>query len=539
MLGDLIYDLLIILASGLLAGLICRRLQISVLVGYLVVGAIIGQGGLAWVIDDKHFIEHIGEAGVFLLLFTIGLEFSLEELASLGKKLLIGGSAQMLLVALPVIVALSLVGKSWQSAVLIAAAIAFSSTILVFKALSDSGHSSRPHGRRAIGILLFQDVALIPLLLLIPLLTSTGDTAGASDYLKLAVTSALFVLAVVALQRVMSRWIMPFGARFQSPDLLILFVLVSLGGMTLAAHELGLPAVVGAFAAGLVFSGNRWSHQIDALLLPFRETFTAIFFVSIGLLFQLDTFWNAPLLMLSLLAALVVLKAAAATAALWLTGLRGWSAIGMGIGLAHVGEFALLLVAQGTSSGILTALDQQRIIGLAIGSLILTPMLMKLGLRWTDASGDVDDTTSQLHAQLQSEQQALVVGAGMIGRQVASQLETLGKDVCVVDLSPINLHPFALQGFRTVAGDARDSQLLEHAGAADASLTVVCVPDDDAAIGIVRMVRAANRDGYILARCRYLERSKALVSAGADQVVSEEAVTRDALLSLLKRTGHD
>jgi CPA2 family monovalent cation:H+ antiporter-2 len=162
MLSTIVYDLLIILTAGLVAGLLCRSLRVSGLVGYLAVGIIIGKGCFDWIGDEHHEIEYIAEAGVFLLLFSIGLEFSLEELWRLGRNLVIGGSVQMLLVALPVALFLLAIGADWRTAVLIAAAASFSSTVLVFKALSEWGHSSLPHGRRAIGILLFQDIALVP-----------------------------------------------------------------------------------------------------------------------------------------------------------------------------------------------------------------------------------------------------------------------------------------------------------------------------------------------------------------------------------------
>ena len=167
---SLVYDLLILLTAGLAAALICRRLSVSVLIGYLLVGAVIGHGVLGWVQDEEHQLAHFAEVGVFLLLFSIGLEFSIDDLKRLGSNFVIGGGSQMLLVAGPVTGVLLWLGLAWQPALLIASAVAFSSTVLVFRALTEYGHSQQPHGRRAIGILLFQDAALVPLLLMVPLL---------------------------------------------------------------------------------------------------------------------------------------------------------------------------------------------------------------------------------------------------------------------------------------------------------------------------------------------------------------------------------
>lgn len=439
----------------------------------------------------------------------------------------------MLLVALPVAGFLLFIRMDWQPAILIAAATSFSSTVLVFKALSEWGHSSLSHGRRAIGILLFQDAALIPLLLLVPLLTGAGEAAGPIEYMMLAITSVLFVAAVVALRHVLAKWIIPLFASYRSPELVVLFTLVSLGGVTLVAYRVGLPPAIGAFAAGLIFSGNRWTKQIDALVLPFRETFAAVFFVSLGLLLEPRLIWSEPLFMLGSLGGLLVVKGVAGTAALWLTGLHWKTAAGMGVGLAHVGEFAFVLVLLGWETGVIDEWEYQRIVVLAIGSLILTPLLLKTGLRWTQPGDEAAEMALEAKWLGHVGQQAIVIGAGPIGRQVTSRLETTGNDVCLIDLSPINLHGFAQEGFRTVAGDATDRSTLELAHAEGASLAVISVPDDDVATRIVGTLCAMNPNCYVLVRCRYQANVSKLRDSGADKVVSEEAEASNALLTIL------
>ncbi|WP_298868302.1 cation:proton antiporter [uncultured Gimesia sp.] len=535
---SLIHDILIILSAGLIANLICRWLQSSILIGYLIVGAIIGQGVLGWVLNEQNQLEHFAEVGVFLLLFSIGLEFLLDDLKRLGFNLIIGGAVQMTLVALPVVAVLLWLGISWQSAVLIAAAVTFSSTVLVFKALSEWGQSEQPHGRRAVGILLFQDAALIPLLLLVPLLTGTDQTESFTAYAMLAVTSVLFVVVVVGLRYLLSNWVIPILAGYRNSELVILFTIVSLGGVTLAAYSVGLPPAVGAFAAGLIFNGNRWTKQIDALVLPFRETFAAIFFIGLGLIFDPRLFLNKPFEMSLMLVGVIVIKTFAATIALRLTGLPFRRAFGMGIGLAHVGEFAFVLVLLGLESGVLSDVDYQSVVAIAVGSLILTPPLMKLGLRLVH-SEDVEQETERIYESVQNEStRATVIGAGPIGRQLASQLEIKGKDVCLIDLSPINLHPFAQEGFRTVVGDATENRTLELAEVDKSVMTAVCVPDDESAVQIVRTIRKLNRTGTLIVRCRYQINVGKLKRVGADRVVSEEAEASIALLRILITFDH-
>jgi monovalent cation:H+ antiporter-2, CPA2 family len=528
----LIQDLLIILGGGLVASLLCRRLHISVLIGYLVVGTLLGRGGLGWVIDANHQLESFAEIGVFLLLFSIGLEFSIDSMKRLGRHLLVSGIVQMTLVAVPVGMILFFAGKSWQASTLIAAATSLSSTVLVFKALSEWGQSQRPHGQRAIGILLFQDAALVPLLLLVPMLTGTGNSVGWLDVAVLVLTSVCFVVAVVVLRRLLSGWLIPRLTSYRSPEVVILFTVVALGSVTLTAYSVGLPPAIGAFAAGLIFNGNRWTGQVDALVLPFRETFSAVFFVGLGLIFDPRLILNEPLMMAFALIVIIALKAFAATVALKMTGLTLARSFGMGIGLAHVGEFAFVLSLLGLTTNVIEEADYQRIVAIAIGSLILTPPLLKAGLKLI-RDEDADELGSSVSLPDQQRLQAVVIGAGPIGRRVAAQLETLGKDVCLVDMSPINLHSFAQEGFRTVSGDATDSSILNLAGTEEAGLHVICVPDDSSAISIVQAIRLINQETKLIVRCRYQSNAAKLKKAGADQVVSEEAEASVALLRTL------
>ncbi len=532
---SVIHDLLIILTAGLLASILCRWLNVSVLIGYLLVGTLLGDGLLGWILDEAHQLEAFTEVGVFLLLFTIGLEFSLDDIRKLGRTLIVGGAAQMMLVAVPVAGGLRWLGSSWQAAWLIGAAISFSSTVLVFKALSEWGQTEKPHGRRAIGILLFQDAALIPLLLLIPLLTSPDRSPRVSDYLWLVMVSSLFVLAVIGLRRLLSDWLIPKLTGFRSPELVVLFTIVSLGGVTLAAYSVGLPPAVGAFAAGLIFNGNRWTKQIDALVLPFRETFAAVFFVGLGLIFDPRVLWTEPAQVGLALLAVLIVKTLAATVALRLTRLSWPCALGTGLGLAQVGEFAFVLVLLGLESNVLSEEEYQRVVAIAVGSLILTPPMMQIGLRLVRNAVNEDAPPEFPPTAVGDSRLATVIGAGPIGRQVASQLEILGCDVCLIDLSPINLHHFAQEGFRTVAGDATQRSILELAQVERCELIAVCVPHDESALQVVVAVQKIAPQATMVVRCRYQGNSAKILRAGAKHVVSEEAEASLALLGILGR----
>lgn len=541
----LITDLLVVLAAGLVSGAICRRLGVSLLVGYLLVGTIVGPGGLGLVEQPTHERESLAEAGALLLLFAVGIEFSLDELVRLSRFFLVGGALQMTLTTLPIVLVCRWFGMTWPAAVLSGAAASLSSTVLVFKSLAECGQTETRHGRRALGVLLFQDVALVPLLLMVPLLTGEGEAPSVASYAWLAGKSIVFVVSVLVAREVLSRWVVPELARLRSLELVVLFSVCLFGGTCFLTARLGLPAAVGALAAGLILSGTRLSHQIDTILVPFRETFSAVFFVSLGMLLRLDGVMKEPLLLLGGLVAMVAFKSLTATVALRATSLDWRSSLGMGIGLGQLGEFSFLLVGEAVRGGLVSDADRNRMMFIAIGTLALTPVLLRRGLRLTDRTFDDSprDRSSldrpTLDRPPDAARRALVIGVGTIGRRLATLLETQGCEVCLIDRSPVNLYPFAQQGFATVAGDARDVDVMQRADVAERHLAVVCVPNDDEARDIVRGMRQLHPTLAIVVRCRFESNVTQLKRAGASQVVSEETEAASRLLEMTGRLLED
>ncbi len=528
----IIYDLLLILLVGLVAGVLSQRLRFPVVVGYLVGGCLLGPGGFAAVGLRHHEIEVLGELGVFFLLFSIGLEISPAELMRLGRRLFVGGTVQMSLVAVPVASVLIAGGVAPRPAVLLALALSFSSTVLVFQALSEQSRSTDHIGRRLIGILLFQDAVLVPLLLAVPLLVGGSQSSLAVDLVLLLGRSAAFGGLVFALDYVVPRYVLPVVCRDRSTASLVLSSLVILGGVTRVAHLLGLPPVVGAFFAGLVLGGNRWTAQIDAVVLPFREAFAAVFFTSLGLLLQPGALWQAPLSLALLFASCVIVKWLAAVVALRWTGLSWALSMRTGAGLAHVGEFAFVVGLAGLDAGLITPQQYGALIAVGLLTLVVTPPALRRGLSAVPGDAAAGDAPGVERDRQTAD--AVVIGAGPVGRRVASTLEMGGVDVCVVDASPVNLHAFAQAGFRTVAGDAVRPHILAAAGVRSAGLVVVCIPEDDAAKAIVREVRQANETCRVLVRCRYQGSAEELQRLGSDEIVSEEVLVSRTLVQMLR-----
>ncbi len=521
-------DLIVVLIAGTAAGIVCKKLSVSLLVGYLVVGAIIGGGVLGLIDHPQNELELIAEGGALFLLFWVGIEFSIPELKRLKRFFLVGGVTQMLLTAVPLAIVAHWFGMSWSAAVLAGGAGAFSSTVIVFRAISEAGQLHLPHGRGAVGVLLFQDAALVPLLLLVPLLTGAGTAPTAFDYLALFAKATMFLFGILALHWFFTILAAGWIAKLKSIEILVLITLTLLCGLCFVAHLLGLPSAVGAFAAGLVLSGHRITKQIDAIVLPFRETFAAVFFVSLGMLMHPAVFLAEPLLMTAGVFGILLLKSLAAGVALRLVGLPWKAAFGTGLGLAQLGEFSFLIISRAAKTGVISDEHYNRMLFIGVVTLVATPLLIRFGFRVaceSEEQSTVGDTRlgDQPH-------RAVVIGLGIIGGRVAAHLETCGIQVGLVDLSPINLHPFAQAGFATFAGDARDGATLETAGALVSQLAVVCVPDDEIARQIVTTLRRANPNLSIVVRCRFQATTPKLYQAGANAVISEEVEASGPLL---------
>jgi len=345
--------------------------------------------------------------------------------------------------------------------------------------------------------------------------------------------------ATVALRQVMNRWVIPHITQHRSPDLVVLMTLTILGGVTLVAERIGLPPALGAFAAGLAFGGNRWSEQVDSLILPFREAFSAIFFVSLGLLIDVPAMFHEPVVVLLGFLLLSSIKMLAAMCAFAATGLPVSAAWRPAIGLAHVGEFAFVIILVAASAGVVTPAEQQRLVTVSGATLLLAPILIRWGFRRTEHVVPADETAPD-HVAFRSdgERRCVVIGMGPVGRAVAARLETLGYIVTAIDSNPLNLQAFAQQGFETVAGDAQSESILHSASVDAAAAIIVCVPIDEVAHEITRQCRRLNRTAWIGVRCRYARNVNGLHEAGASLILSEEARSTRDLVEAVEQVAY-
>jgi CPA2 family monovalent cation:H+ antiporter-2 len=372
-------DLLIILLVSVPVAFICLRLKVPLLVGLMLTGIAIGPSGFG-LVTQIEAIEVLAEIGVMLLLFTIGLEFSLRRLAEMKRLVLIGGGLQVLLtIGLAAGIAI-MRGRSIGQAFFFGFLLALSSTAIVLKSYVERNEVDSPHGRAAIGILLFQDISIVFMLLAIPLLGGEDIVSFTSIVLQLGGSLLALALVVLAAWLILPRFLKQV-AHLRSPEAFLLTVVLLCLGMSWVTSQFGLSLALGAFIAGMVIADSDYSHQVTTEVLPFRDVFNSLFFVSIGMLLSLAALVNDIGLVLLLVIGLIIGKALIVWAIVRILGYPQRIATMTGLGLAQIGEFSFVLAKAGQGANLLPETDYQRFLAASIISMIATPFLISAAPR--------------------------------------------------------------------------------------------------------------------------------------------------------------
>src|SRR5213595_749070 len=373
----LLRDLAIIFAGSLLVILVFHRLKLPALPGFIVAGVLLGPNALG-LVSNVHQVESLAEVGVILLLFTIGIEFSLSRLREMGRQVVAGGGAQVgLTVALSCVLAMTLY-LSWRVSLLLGFIVALSSTAIVLKGLTDKGEIDAPHGRLATGVLIFQDLCVVPMMLVLPFLA--GRSGGGAGALFLALGKAvLVVISVLVLARTVVPRALAEILKTRSRELFLIAVIL-VGTLTaLGTAAAGASLALGAFLAGLVISESDYGHQAMAELLPFRDVFISLFFVAVGMLVDLAFLRNHPWVTVSGIALVLGGKTVFAAAAPMLMGSAGRVALLAGLAVSQVGEFSFVLAREGQTTGLLSAPLYQTFLAVAVLTMLVTPFLLQGG----------------------------------------------------------------------------------------------------------------------------------------------------------------
>src|SRR5262245_7723239 len=462
----LLDDLLILLVASIPIAFICHRLRLPVIVGFMITGVVIGPYGLG-LIKDAHAVQSLAEIGVVHLLFTIGLEFSLRRMMEMKRLVLFGGGLQVSLTIMGVAGLSVLLGRDTSQAAFFGFLFALSSTAIVLKTYMDRQEIDTPHGKAGVGILLFQDLCIVPMMMLVPVLSGKEGSSFTNIAIKLG--TALAVIAGVILA---ARFVVPFLlhhiVRLRSPEVFIIFVvLVSLGAAWLASQFV-LSMVLGAFIAGIVLAESEYSHQIVSDVMPFRDVFNSVFFISIGMLLSLGSLAANLWTTLGWFGALVLGKAIIVLVVARVLGNSLRIAAMVGVGLAQVGEFSFILAKVGLGQGLLSDVDYQRFLAASILSMIATPFLIKaaprvgyaLQARLAPGSlleprvGDLVEAGNELSEHI------IVIGYGMNGRNLTKVLHRVGIPFVVLELNAEVVRRARVEGVPIVYGDAGRKEVL-------------------------------------------------------------------------------
>ena len=515
-------DLALIVGLAIPVVAVAHRLRIPPLIGFLLVGVGIGPAG-AGLIPEAEEVAELAEIGVVLLLFEVGLELSLSQVLGWGRSVLVAGGLQVAgTVALATGVGMA-VGLPTGQSLFYGALLALSSTAIVSRLYKERGELDSPHGRDAIAVLLFQDLSIVPLMLLVPVLAGGADAGLGATFGRLGVGLAVMV-AIVVVGRVVVRWALDRVVETRDRELFTLCVGFVAIGTALIAYQAGFSLAVGAFLAGLLVSESEYGLQALSDVVPFRALFSGVFFTSIGMLLDLPAVVAEAPLVLGGLVLVVGVKALIATVAVLVRGRPPQTAVASGVSLAQIGEFSFVLAAAGLPLGLFGDGDYQRFLAIAALSMMATPFLImaarplaaRLGgpLSVETVMSGADSVTRRNHA--------VVVGYGLAGRYLARMLTAAGIECVVIDANPELVRQARADGLAAVYGDGTRHSMLEHAGADGARLVVFAISSPFEERQGVAAAHEAAPQATIVVRTRYVKAIDDLMELGATHVVVEE-----------------
>jgi CPA2 family monovalent cation:H+ antiporter-2 len=520
-------DAVALLLAGAGIAYVCFRLGLIPIVGFLVAGVVIGPHALG-LVHDPALVDAMAEVGVMFLLFTIGIEFSLGKLAEMKQAIFAAGGLQVVLAALGTIALLALFGVDWHSGLFTGFLVALSSTAIVLKILADRNETTSMHGRLGLGILIFQDLAVVVMVLLIPMLGGSGGSA--LDIVWALTKAGLIIAAVLLIARRLMPLVLEQVARTCSPELFLLTVIAICFGTAFLTNLAGVSLSLGAFLAGLVVSESRFSQHALGEVLPLQILFSATFFVSVGMLLDVGFLVTHLPLVLAGIAAVLLVKVATTGIGVLALGTRRPVAIATALMLAQVGEFSFVLERAGRGMGLSPAglgeAGSQAFIATTVVLMVLTPFLTSIGgiaaRRVTVAAIPDEPAAEPLPGAPQRENHVVVAGYGLWARRLVRVLAGSSIPYVITTLSPEGANEAEAEGLPVLRGDASRQHTLMLAGTDRAKVLVVADDDPAMAYRVVSVARITNPTMRIVVRTRYIAEIEQLTGAGADRVITEE-----------------
>jgi CPA2 family monovalent cation:H+ antiporter-2 len=531
-LGEVLLELALLFALCVGVAITFHRLRLPPVVAFLATGAVVGPRSLG-LVHREDVVRELAELGIVILLFTVGLEVSVAQLVRLRRAVIVGGSLQIIGTVLVGAGAAMALGLPWNQAVFLGLLLSLSSTAVVSKVLGDHGEFNAPHGRISLGICLAQDLAVVPMILSVPLLAAAAGEGGTPVLWGMAKSLGILLVATLGI-----RWLLPrvldLVARTRSRELFVLTVATLCLSMATITQQLGMSLALGAFLAGVLLADSDYHHQAVAEMGPFRDALSALFFVSIGMLFDPGVIAAAPgIAMVALLAVLVGKGVVVMGVAKWL-GLPFWFRLRTALTLAQVGEFSFLLVQVGAN--LLPPQLEKVFLVVSVLSIAATPVLYGLGLVLVRRARAAPDQGREPAAGKTVRDHAVIVGFGPTGQAVGRALQASGIPFVAVEMNAATVRAFRDRGFRILLGDCTRDVVLRAAAVEAARVMIVAINDADAASRTFRVARRLAPKLHVIARATYLAEVPLLRKTGASEVVAQELETSvEIMVRVLRR----
>jgi CPA2 family monovalent cation:H+ antiporter-2 len=534
-------EVLVILSSAVFIVWLFRRLKLPAILAYLVAGMLVGEHGLN-IAQDQVDYDHFAELGIVFLLFTLGLEFSLPRLMAMRHLVLAVGSLQVGISLLIFTIASMFFGLSFESAFVVGGILTLSSTAIVIKQLSETGAMKRKSGQLSVAILLFQDVAVVPLLIIIPMLALDSDTSMIWA-LGLAILKGV---VVVTLLLFIGKWLLPkvfnIIAQVRTDELFVLTTLL----VTLLASALtqwfGLSMALGAFLAGMMLSESEYKHQLEADIRPYRDILLGLFFITVGMKLDIALLLSSPLSLLAIMFSFMLVKVMVIKILATRAGVSPKDAWASGLMLAQMGEFGFVLIALANQVKVLPSDVSSMLLGAGVISMAITPYMIDHARSWSlflsqEKSPETDEL-EQLPENENLKDHVIICGFGRIGQTVSRFLKQETIDFVAIDIDPLRTRTAREAGENVLFGSSRQTELLNAAHLLQARLVVIAFGEDKQSLEVIQKVRSLAPDVPILVRTRNDDNLNMLYEAGANEVVPESLEGSLMLVSqVLSLTG--
>lgn len=526
-------NFLLIMALAVVVVWLFHKIKLPALVGFLAAGVLIGPGGFGLIANPED-VDLLAEIGVVLLLFSIGLELSIRDLMRIRRMVFGGGGLQLLGTMAVVTGIAAAIGFAWNVSIFWGALVALSSTAIVLSLLQQSGQISSVHGQGMLGILIFQDLAVVALILLAPIIAGQSPGAGAVAFIFLKAFGVIAVLWLLA--SYIYPWFIERVVLTRQRELFTLITLLVGVGTAYLSGLAGLSLALGAFLAGIIISESPYSHQMLSEVLPFRDLFNSLFFVSVGMLFAPEVFIEMPLEVGGLIVAAILVKSLVAGAAVLALGYGLRVAILVGIGLGQIGEFAFVLAREGLRVELLSTEQYSVFLGISVITMAMTPLMFQLANWLASRAEPAHDTplgrffapsrgTDAAHEEdIVADDHVIIVGYGLNGRNVARVLRRIDVPYVIAEMNAQTVRR-EKDNEPIYFGDATRTFILEHLGIARARSVVIAIGDSPTTRRIVAQARKLNKDADIVVRTRYEGEVDELYKLGASEVIPEEFET--------------